>query len=61
MRVVVKLGQIKLEFRAKTNRKGIIEWNQGEEVHMVELPADPAQLPDIFVYLVRIVSVLRQL
>lgn len=58
MKVVVKLGRIKLEFGAKNNRKGIVEWNQGEEVHMVDLPADPAQIPDIFVYLVSIISVL---
>eukprot|EP00903_Cladosiphon_okamuranus_P014837 g13738.t1 len=53
MRVVVTLGPTKLEFKAKSNRKGIVEWNQGEEVHMLELPADPAQIPEIFVYLVR--------
>lgn len=32
MRVVVTLGHTKLEFRAKKNRKGIVEWNQGDEV-----------------------------
>ncbi|CBN80088.1 conserved unknown protein [Ectocarpus siliculosus] len=53
MRVVVTLGQAKLEFRARSNRKGIVEWNEGDELHMLELPADPAQIPDIFVYLVR--------
>ncbi|CAM9162703.1 unnamed protein product [Scytosiphon promiscuus] len=53
MRVVVTLGPTRLEFRAKSNRKGIVEWNQGDEVHMLELPADPAQIPDIIVYLVR--------
>lgn len=53
MRVVVKLGNIKLEFKAQSNRKGIVEWYQGEEAHMLELPADPAQIPDILVYLVR--------
>ncbi|CAM9402960.1 unnamed protein product [Ectocarpus sp. 12 AP-2014] len=53
MRVVVTLGQTKLEFRARSNRKGIVDWNEGDELHMLELPADPAQIPDIFVYLVR--------
>lgn len=52
MRVTVMLGSMKLEFRARSNRKGIVEWNQGKEAHTLELPADPAQLPDIFVYLV---------
>lgn len=34
MRVVVTLGRTKLEFRARSNRKGIVEWNQGDEVRM---------------------------
>lgn len=32
MRVVVTLGRTKLEFKARSNRKGIVEWNQGDEV-----------------------------
>lgn len=32
MGVVVTLGNIKLEFKARSNRKGIVEWNQGDEV-----------------------------
>ena len=32
MRVVVTLGHTTLEFRARSNRKGIVEWNQGDEV-----------------------------
>lgn len=32
MKVVVTLGRTKMEFRAKSNRKGIVEWNQGDEV-----------------------------
>lgn len=34
MRVVVTLGRTKLEFKARSNRKGIVEWNQGDEVRM---------------------------
>ncbi|CAN0419054.1 unnamed protein product [Discosporangium mesarthrocarpum] len=53
MKVVVMLGPVKLEFSERKNRKGIVEWNQCEEAHMIDLPVDPSQLPDVVVYLVR--------
>lgn len=52
MRVLVTIGRAKLEFKAKSNYKGVVEWNQVEEKHSLELPADPAQIPDIVIYLV---------
>lgn len=36
MKVVVTLGRTKMEFRAKSNKKGIVEWNQGDEVQLPE-------------------------
>lgn len=39
MRVVVMLGRTKLEFKARSNRKGIVEWNQGDEVRKRSLNA----------------------
>ncbi|CAM9547986.1 unnamed protein product [Ascophyllum nodosum] len=53
MRVMVTLGRVEIDFEAKSNKNGIVEWNRGEELHTLELPADPAQIPDIIIYLVR--------
>ncbi|CAN0166928.1 unnamed protein product [Ascophyllum nodosum] len=53
MRIVVTLGPTEIDFGAKVNSNGYIEWNRAKELHALELPADPAQVPDAIIYLVR--------
>jgi hypothetical protein len=53
MRIQVTLGKHVLDFKLRKNRKGIVEWNQVEEVRSISLPADPRAIPDVCVYLVR--------
>ena len=56
MRVMVTLGRVEIDFEAKSNKNGIVEWNRGEEVCPVQqillkgisTPYDSLQLKAFF-------------
>ncbi|OQR94660.1 hypothetical protein THRCLA_08129 [Thraustotheca clavata] len=51
MQVVVTCGPVEINFERRENNNGVVVWNQLEETDNVVFPADPDQIPDIFVYL----------
>jgi hypothetical protein len=52
VRLKLSIGQHEIIFPDKTNKNGLLEWgNAMKEKSAIVLPADPAQMPDVFLYL----------
>jgi hypothetical protein len=52
VRLKLTIGQHEIVFPDKTNKNGLLEWgNAIKEKSALVLPADPTQIPDVFLYL----------
>ena len=53
MKLVVAIGNHRLDFAFEPNRRGVVTWNALQSLRGVDLPVFLEEIPDVCLYLVR--------